>query len=226
LDEFEEKFEEFFEGKPIAREVNLSRKNLPEGGFDHFQNLEEGRIPTPMPLRVKSGGLEPDVLLIYTANSVNKIDWAKVELLSLGIIREEVIGGKTPKSVVRMRLRQMLLGDDSKNSDKVQAFRDTYLLDIYVRGEESPYRIDSSNVDYRSFLLKCGYSSSKNFRILLKKIAFYSRNSRLDPGIVAYLKRIKENLRIYKTVYDFELDSQKYRINLERLVLREDFELS
>ena len=56
-------------------------------------------------------------------------------------------------------------GLDAMTGARVRKIRDVYLLDIFVREQPQPFRVDGSTVNYRSFLgSQVSHSSSLNFR--------------------------------------------------------------
>ncbi len=215
MDDFQKKFMETMmsELPPDAQE--RFKKRFPEGGFDQYEDLEEGRIPIPVPVRVKSGSIESDGLFIYTANKTEKIAWDDIELIALGIIRERIMD-EAPKSEVRIMIRGLFFGESAKGHHKEKPHRETYLLDIYVKDQKFPYRIDHTVVNYKSFLGKCGYSSLENFKMLAVEISKPALKSKMDPNMMIYIKGSREGLTKYKTVYDFELECQNLLLNLDK----------
>lgn len=207
MDEFQKEFMETLMEELPPDAAERFKKRFPEGGFDQFEDLEEGRIPIPVPIRVKSGSIESDGLFINTANKTEKIAWEDISLIALGIIREKILD-EAPKSEVRMMIRSLFFGESVKGHHKEKPHRETYLLDIYVKGQESPYRIDHTVVNYKSFLGKCGYSSLENFKMLAGEIAKSAEHSKVDNNMMIYTKGSREGLVKYKTVYDFELECQ------------------
>lgn len=191
------------------------------GSADHakYESLEEGRIPVPIPFRVKSGSANSRYLLLQTAQKTVEIQWSDVEMLALGIIKYEATLGQAPKSRMRRVLRQVLLGDPEK-INKGKSYNLVSLLDVYVKGYESPFRIDQGLVNYRGFLNSPGYVSKKNFRNLVNKIVYFSENARLDPCLVDFLGKMRKKLTTYESIYDFQSECQVYRTNLTNLVPR------
>lgn len=215
MDEFQKEFiETMMDEIPPDASERFKRK-FPEGGYDQYEDLEEGRIPIPVPIRVKSGSIEYDGLSVYTANKTGKIAWDDIELIALGIIRERIMD-EAPKSEVRMLVRSLFFGESVKAHHKEKPHRETYLLDIYVKGQESPYRIDHTVVNYKSFLGKCGYSSLDNFKMLAREISKSAVNSKIDSNMMIYIRGSREGLAKYKTVYDFELECQNILMNQEK----------
>ena len=185
---------------------------------DHtmYESLEEGIIPTPIPHRVKSGNVGRKTLHLNIGKGSVDIAWENIELIALGVIQEELVS-KEPKSRIRRFLRKYFFGE-SERVDRKRVYREFYLLDIYVKEEEAPYRIDQTTVNYREFLSSVGYVSLENFRILVKSIVSRSSNASLDPSLVAFLTRSKQEMRKYPTIYDFELQCQYYRENINKLI--------
>ena len=221
VEEFQKKFiETMMDGLPSDASERF-KKRFPEGGFDQFEDLEEGRIPIPVPIRVKSGSIESDGLFIHTANKAEKIVWDDIDLIALGIIRERIMD-EAPKSEVRLLVRSLFFGESVKGQHKEKPHRETYLLDIYVKGKESPYRIDHTVVNYKSFLGKCGYSSLENFKMLAGEISKPIDNSKIDGNLMIYTTGSREGLTKYKTVYDFELECQNILIKFDKQKNNED----
>lgn len=215
MDDFNKEFLETMMDQLPPDAAERYKKRFPEGGFDRFADLEEGRIPVPVPVRVKSGSMESDGLMIFTSNKTEKFGWNDVDLIALGIIREKIMDD-APKSEVRKMVRSLLFGESVKAQHNDKPHRETYLLDIYVKGRESPYRIDHTVVNYKSFLGKCGYSSLENFKMLAGEISKSIDSSKIDANMKIYTKGSRDGLVKYKTVYDFELECQNILINKDR----------
>ena len=223
MENFEKKFIETMKDSMPSDARERFKKRFPDGGFDRFDNLEEGRIPIPVPIRVKSGSMDDNKLVVHTSSTTREINWENIELISLGVIKER-LRDDVPKSQVRIMIRGLFFGESTKNRSKEAPHRLTYLLDIYIKDEESPLRIDHTVVNYRSFLNECGYSSQENFRSLARKLVEYAKNTKIDPNLVNFITRAKEGVTKYKTVYDFELECQNYRINPQKLQSGEEIE--
>jgi hypothetical protein len=199
--------------------------------YNQFENLEQGRITTRLPIRVKSGEISEENLTLLTALEVRKIPWESVEMIALGMINEEIDTGKAPKSKMRSFLRQFLVGETNKPSEDKRNVRDFCLLDIYIKGEDCPYRIDQSIVNYRGFIEKPGYISADNFNKLTRRLTFYAKYSKLDPNLVAFLTKTKADVKKFGSILDYELDLQTSRRNAAALkprteigILKESFE--
>lgn len=206
---------------------DLVPETLPESRkeFGKFSNLDEGRIPVPVPFRVKSGEISPQRITLVTSKQSREILWEDIEFIALGIIRDEVAGGKAPQSQVRALVRHYLFGDNQKDTEIKKELRESYYLDIFILNEETPYRIDHTTVNYRGFLRNMTYNSAQNFRRLTGGIVYYSLNAKLDRCLTAYLNREKEKLIKYDGFYDFELECLKMRSKLYTQTSRSDIEI-
>jgi hypothetical protein len=169
---------------------------------------------TSLPVRVKSGEFSEGALNLETANGRCEVSWDQVEFICLGVIEDQVGEGPANRSGLRNMVRKLFFGENNNEQVKRKT-RDTYLLDVYVRGQEPPYRFEAINVNYRSFLGRVSYISAKNFLRLVARLASKSRESYLDASTVALLEATRERIRRYASVNDFELESTLHRERLD-----------
>lgn len=182
--------------------------------LNRFESLEEGRIQMPVPLRVQSGSVLEACLTLETSQGLHNIRYNQIEFMALGLIIQQIGPGREAKSSMRMKIREVLLGDpERKIKAKYQSFN--HLLDIYLLGVEAPFRIDQSNVSYRSLLNRPGYVSIVNFRQVVEKITAHAGDVPLDSNLNLFLKSPKEPLATYRSVSDFQMDCRVFRFRLQ-----------
>jgi hypothetical protein len=192
--------------------------------FNQFQDLDEGRIPVAVPMRVQSGRALPSGLVLETYNNVLTLLWDEVEFLALGWLVTEPGGGDAPKSRMRMAIREFLLGDPEKKI-KTKPLSENCILDIYVRDGEHPFRVDQGTFNYRSFLFSPGYVSLENFRQVAATIAYFARSARLDKNLITFITRPREKTDKYWSLNDFVMDCQENRLKLLTLTHRSEVDI-
>lgn len=177
-------------------------------------SLERAFIPN----RVKSGEFTEKGISLETQAGGVFVEWPRVEMLALGIVEEAFGDAQTQKSGVRAMVRKFFFGESQADQQRVRKIRDVYLLDIFVREQPQPFRVDGSTVNYRSFLgSQVSHSSSLNFRRFMTRLVQRSADACLDTSTVAFLNKQRERIRRCGAVYDFELDNAMNRERLHTL---------
>lgn len=177
---------------------------------------------TALPNRVKSGEFVPQGMSFETGSGRSSVSWPQIELITLGIIEENVGDQPGSKSGLRSMVRKMFFGENQQEQQRVRKIRDVYLLDVFVRDQQQPYRIDGTTVNYRAFLGRVSYASSQNFQRLIGRIVDESVEARLDSSVIAFLGGQRDKIKRYGGVYDFELESSQNRDRLASLMARRD----
>ncbi len=190
-----------------------------------FSSLDEGRIAVPIPFRVQSGSAGSRGLILETYDDVYKFQWDQVEFLALGLIVNQLNHGKSPKSGMRMKIRELLLGDPEKKF-KVKYQSELHILDIYLKDREAPFRIDQGSINYRGFLMRPGYVSIDNFRQLVAQVSYYSRQAHLNHQLREFLKNPRSRLDPFESLYDFQIACHQSRYNPRDLICRDAVEIS
>jgi len=175
-----------------------------------------------LPLRVRAGAFHDDHFAIETSQEVFEIPWDKVTLLTMGIIEEDVADVDGPRSGMRNFVRKMFFGEDSGQNAVKKQVREVYLLDLYVERMDTPFRIESTSINYRRLLPEAGYVSFQNFLSLAQLIAGRCRMSRFDCSCFDFLGGRRDQVRRYASVYDFDLESHTARAHLKDQRLRGD----
>ncbi|MCE1245714.1 MAG: hypothetical protein LWY06_03625 [Firmicutes bacterium] len=210
------------ESAPVSQPVEKDKASAID--YNKFENLEQGRISTRLPVKVKSGSITTENITLNTALGTKVFPWESVELIALGMINEEIDTGKAPKSKMRSLINQFLVGEQNRPSAEKKNVRDFCLIDIFVKDEECQYRIDQSIVNYRGFIEKTGYVSADNFNKLIRKLAFHAKFSKFDNCLVVFLTKTKADVKKHPSIVDFELDVQAARRNIETLRHRSELE--
>lgn len=171
---------------------------------DH--NIQE-ELPSKLPVRIKSGAFEEDRLIISNDVEYAEIPFEKIEYIHLGCV-EEVLGtGEAPQSNIRQSLKRMFMGEGGKDGKDKQikpSRRSSMFLDIYIHGRLAPYRIDSSSVNYKSFLKKMSYISRENFKIFVEEICRRADKSYVNPNVAHILGAEVRKIGKHRTLLDFD----------------------
>lgn len=202
-----------------------------ENDMDRPEERDAGTGPTddgecieksPLPLRIKSGSFEKQCFSIETAGEIFEIPWENIELLTLGVVEEDVGNPQGPKSGLRNLIRKVFFGEETSQNALKRAVREVYLIDVFVKELATPFRIESTSVNYRKLLPEAGFVSFLNFLELVKVISRRAVAARVDASCFALMKGRRENVRRYPAIYDFDLESQTARKNLSNQCLRGD----
>jgi len=161
-----------------------------------------------LPFRVKGAKINPDYLELEIAEGWKEIPWDKIKLFTLGILEQKIGIEDPPKSFVSTFFRGVLMGEKPTEHAKRKSTRVTYLLDMLIEGESRQYRIDSSFFNYRSLLGEVDHISIKNFKRMMILLISHARDSKLDMTIINFLTKKTPLIKIYSSVYDYELDME------------------
>lgn len=174
----------------------------PQGPPGHHRSL-------PLPLRVKTGRLHEEALLMETAQDAFRIPWGEVSLFALGLIQEKVETETAAYNMERMMqgVSKMLKGGARRGEGSITSHRETCLLDLYVRDRPDPFRFDSAHVNYRALLGEVSYVSFQNFYRLVHQLACRCTAARFTPTAQVFLSRRRDKPPRFGAAYDFELDS-------------------
>ncbi|MBI2251973.1 MAG: hypothetical protein HYU63_04385 [Armatimonadetes bacterium] len=173
-----------------------------------------------LPLKIKRGEIKEDCLILETKEKKMEIPWEEIKLLQLGILEEELPSPQKPNYGIQKIIRKIFFGESEKDY-LIKSHRKIYLLNFFIKDEI--LQLDSSNVDYRSFLKEAEYISLNNFKKLIQGFLKFLKNTYLDPSLLAFLKNNKEDIKSYKNIYDFELEGNYLLKDLSKLILAGDF---
>lgn len=192
------------------------KENQPESSSGTSSAISNPKLYGKLPVRVKSGAMTDDCLHIITSCDEKDIEWASIEYICLGAIDEATRGTEAPKSNMRKVFSKIFFGEQSKDEIEKAPMRTSYVIDIYTKNQECAFRLDSSNINYKSFLEDVSYMSFHNFKILLQKLVDNAKNSYFNKSAIALLLRKKDKIQRYSSIYDFELDTQRSRLNVKK----------
>jgi ankyrin repeat protein len=199
------------------REEELKTRAL-EGSSSRFSTESGSSYSLKIPIRIKSGSINDEALQIVTSTENRNIPWGAVEYICLGAIDECISASDGPKSNMRNVIRKLFFGEKTQDDSAKPAMRTQFILDIYVRDQEAAYRFDSTNINYKAFLGDVSYVSFLNFKKLVKLITDHARNSYFNRSLLALLQKKNDKVHHYNSFYDFELECQNNRSNLDREV--------
>ncbi|MFH0801103.1 MAG: hypothetical protein V2A78_01765 [bacterium] len=171
-----------------------------------------------LPIRVRSAVLKADSIQVSTSRGDFLIPRDSVVFVSFGIIDEEVGFAESRQSNIRKMIRSALFGEEQDVQASPKSFRHVHLMDIFVRGEEGSFRIDGSHFNYRSVLDEVGHSSADNFRNLMASLIRFFSNCYFTRSAQGFILRKQEEVKHYKGVYDFEIDSQQGRRRMDEQI--------
>jgi hypothetical protein len=164
---------------------------------------------TPLPLRVKSGAMGQDFLLLETAHQTVDVPWEDIRFVALGWIEEE--RWEDDPKVALVRMGEFLGGQNKakKEATRPKNVRESYYLDIFVEGRPEPFRLESSSLNYKAFLGQVSYISFQNFYRLVHRLCSGARQARFDDSLAAFLARRRDRVRRYRALYEFEAETQE-----------------
>ena len=168
----------------------------------------DGRLP----VRIKSGSIQDDHIHIETSKESEDISFADIDYICLGIIEEKFTSSEPPKSKMRTMVNGLLGGARGGKETKIRPeSRMINILDIYTKGNDVPYRIDASAINYKGFIDKIGYISRDNFRNLLKSICIKASDSKFSASLISFMLKMREKPIVFSSLDDFILSSRKER---------------
>lgn len=183
-------------GVPQYKLLDDDDSSAKHGPLIHTRSL-------PLPLRVKSGKITPDKLIISTASEDIEIPWVKIKFISLGMVAEKSEVDAKPFQFQKI-MTGLLKGHEAAKDDKIVSFREVNLLDFFADGMDEPIRIDSSNVNYKAFLGKMSYSSFQNFFRLVHDITVNCKEARFTENVRNFLLWKKDKVKKYPALHEYE----------------------
>ena len=182
--------------------------------MDDFNILSDSdSISTKVPFRIKAGSIDNDYMIVDFADNSHKILFADIDYICAGIIKDRTMSSSPPKTGVGNMIKSLFSADKDKEEEQ-PVIKTSYLLDIYVRDNPVPYRINGSFVNYKSFLEKVSYASLENFKILIKKISEKSSFAVFNATAGCFLKG-KPIKKFYRSELEFLVESSEKRKALE-----------
>lgn len=169
----------------------------------------------PLPLRVKSGKITPEKLIIATAAEDIEIPWCKIKFVSVGLIAEKSEVDAKPFQFQKI-MTGLMKGHEAAKDDKIVSFREVNLMDIFADGMDEPIRIDSSSVNYKSFLGKMSYTSFQNYFRLVHDIAIKCTEARFSENIRIFLLWKKDKVKKYSALHEYEDELMNCYNNLDK----------
>jgi hypothetical protein len=176
----------------------------------------------PLPFRVRTGAIEPEGLTLEG----NLLPWETIQYMALGLLHHSLGSMEPPKTMVRQVFSKLTNKEDT-SVRKVAQYQEAWLLDIYGAPNDPPYRLDSVNINYRSFLGRdVAMISMHNFYRLVVRIAREATLARVNQAAKSLIKRRRDQIRPVGAIYDFETDCQNELFVLESLTATSELDLT
>ncbi len=186
--------------------------NLPENIVPENDNEANPSLYNKIPIRIKSGKITETEMEIITSRETKIVKFEDIDYICLGIIDEKIISSEPPKSGMRNMVRGLFFGKEDSKEKKIQPdSRRTELLDIYVKEQEAPYRIDASAVNYKELLSDISYRSADNFRSLVKSICIKATGSHFNKSLISFITKLKDRQTLFSSTNEFSFTSLKER---------------
>ncbi len=171
-----------------------------------------------LPLRVRSMMLKAGSFQVSTSSGEFVIPRDSVVFITFGIIDEEVGFSEARQSGLRKMIRGMVFGEEQVPHAPQKSYRHVHLMDVFVKGEERPFRIDGAHFNYRLILDEVGHNSNENFRNFMASLISLCPNCYFTRSVQGFILRRKEEVKHYNGVYDFEIDSQQARRRMDEQI--------
>lgn len=169
---------------------------------------------TPLPMRCRAGLINEDHLTLEGV----EIPWNTVRLLAVGQIHHTLGDMEGPKTMMRQMFGKVMGKDAKDDRGKSPRYQEFVFLDVIAKGYESPFRLESANINYRQFLEgEVAFISWHNFYKLVVRIARHATEAHLTESAQAFLNRRREQMKKFGAVYDFEMDTQHCLSRLDTL---------
>ncbi len=166
----------------------------------------------PLPTRVRDGAFEDDHLVV----GGESIPWSEVTFLALGIIDQMVKDSELKKGPLRQMMQKVVGGEDSNSpKDRARQVREVYLLDVFTERQEKPFRFDSGNVHYKTFLDKVGYVSHHNFFRFCVHLCRHIPHARVTASLAFFLAKRRDKVAHFEGFHDYELETDQ-QLRFER----------
>ncbi len=179
-----------------------------------FELTTEEGISNKVPFRIKSGNFCDSYVEVEISDETKQIEYSDIEYICAGIIKDKTLSASPPKTGLGKMLNSLFSKDVSKDEENTPIVKTFYLLDIYVKNQTVPFRINGGFVNYKSFLKKIGYISLENFKMLLKEFAFRAKTSKFNKTAFDFIKKYPVK-KSYISELEFLIESSEERKKLE-----------
>jgi len=161
-----------------------------------------------LPYRITSGSIEPQGLSIQLKEKTELFLWDSIQLVCLGIVEERLFEVQpTIYAYIKNRVSKFFAtGEEHANEN---THRRKIYVEIFIRELNRPLRMESSAVNYRSFLGSVEYNSTRNLRKFLGTLTQKMPAQVFDRSYSAYLKDEKDPALVFPNVYEFQRHCQE-----------------
>ena len=179
-----------------------------------FELTKEEGISNKVPFRIKSGNFFDSYVEVEISDETKKIDYSDIEYICAGVIKDKTLSATPPKTGLGKMLNSLFSKEVSKDEENTPIIKTFYLLDIYVKDQTVPFRINGGFVNYKSFLKKIGYISLENFKMLLKEFAFRAKTSKFNKTAFDFINKCPVK-KSYISELEFLIESSEERKKLD-----------
>lgn len=194
----------------------------------HTAQVVEGESPpkprmyeraTPLPSRVRDGTFEEDHLVA----GGEQIPYDAIEYLALGVINQMIKDSELKKGPLRKMVKKVTGGEEGDSAkDRAKQTRQVYLLDVFTKLQDQPYRFAAGNVNYKSFLDKVTYVSLHNFFRFVVHFARKVPHATATASTAAFIAKKRDKVGHYDDFHDFELEVvQQFRFQRDLVPISE-----
>jgi len=193
----------------------VSEEDLPKAR--HYERV------APLPSRVRDGSFEEEHLVA----GGEQVPYQDIEYLALGVIDQMVRDSELKKGPLQKMVKKVTGGEESDSAkDRAKQVREVFILDVFTKDRQQPFRFAGGNINYRSFLDNVGYVSHHNFYRFCVHLARKVPHATITASLASFLARQREKVAHFNDFHDFELEVQQ-QIRFERdLVPLEGVDLS
>ena len=193
----------------------------------HTAEVVEGETPkprmyeraAPLPSRVRDGTFEEDHLVA----GGEQIPYDQIEYLALGVIDQMIKDSELKKGPLRKMVKKVTGGEESDSAkDRAKQTRQIYLLDVFTKVQDQPFRFAAGNVNYKSFLDKVTYVSLHNFFRFVVHFARKVPHAMATNSTAAFIAKRRDKVGHYDDFHDFELEVvQQFRFQRDLVPIAE-----
>jgi hypothetical protein len=161
-----------------------------------------------LPQRIVNGSMKPEGFEVIIAEKAQLIPWNNIQLVCLGLVEDPVL--ETPKNFYN-QIRDTLKNFFSKEKNQAETplVRQIYYLELFAAGQDLPLRMESTSINYRSFIQEADYISENNFKKFLSLLTAKLPDCVFTESIYAILKNQKSDIKKFGNIYEFQRDCQE-----------------
>ena len=170
---------------------------------------------TPLPTRVRDGTFEEE----YLDAGGERIPWTSIKSMALGVIDQMVKDSELKKGPLRKMMQKVVGGEDSGSAkERAKQVREVFLLDVFTDIQDQPFRFESGNINYKSYLDRVGYVSHHNFFRFCVHFARRVPHVTITQSLASFLAKRRDRVAHFPDFHDYELETdQQFRFSRDIL---------